>query len=183
MRFSFLPKNLGVLPFLRNGRSRSSAFLGCSVQSAVPAICIKSRRAGPILSSLIKRDDHDWSSATIMIDSDDHDVGHDKFFVHAVITKTIYHLKELLPELKYCHYITDSPTSQYRNKSIFHLISNHSVNFGMPATWTYSEAGHGKGQCDPIGGTSKRLSFEMSHAGPKDMFCHLDVGSGDGAVW
>ena len=49
-----------------------------------------------------------------------------------------------------------SPTLQYRNKTIFKLISHHKEYFGLEATWNYSEVGHGKGPCDSIGGTAKR---------------------------
>ena len=45
---------------------------------------------------------------------------------------------------------------QYRNKTIFKLISYHREYFGLEATWNYSEAGHGQWPCDPIGGNAKR---------------------------
>ena len=52
-------------------------------------------------------------------------------------------------------FFSDSPTLQYQNKTIFKLISNHKEYFGFEATWNYSEVGHSKGPCDPIGGTAK----------------------------
>jgi len=54
------------------------------------------------------------------------------------------------------HYWADSPISQYRNKTIFKIISCHEEYFGCKASWCYMESGHGKGPCDPIGGTAKR---------------------------
>ena len=54
------------------------------------------------------------------------------------------------------HYVTDSPPSQYRNRTMFHLIGNHEMLFRRKATWTYLEVGHGKGPCDGVGGTCKR---------------------------
>ena len=63
----------------------------------------------------------------------------------------------LVPNLKMCHYVTDSPTSQYRNKHMFYLVANHQNMFdGVQASWQYFEAGHGKGPCDGVGGTAKR---------------------------
>ncbi|CAC5388320.1 unnamed protein product [Mytilus coruscus] len=50
----------------------------------------------------------------------------------------------------------NSPTSQYRNKSIFDLISSCETKFSIKASWHYFECGHGKGPCDGIGGTTKR---------------------------
>ena len=56
------------------------------------------------------------------------------------------------------HYWTDSPTSQYRNKSMFSIVCNHRNWLdGGSAIWNYLEAGQGKGLCDGIGGTAKRL--------------------------
>lgn len=54
------------------------------------------------------------------------------------------------------HYWTNSPTSQYRNKTILKVVSCHEKYFDFKASWNYMEAGHGKGPCDPIGGTAKR---------------------------
>ena len=39
---------------------------------------------------------------------------------------------------------------------MFSIMSQHMPLFGVPSSWTYFEAGHGKGPCDGIGGSSKR---------------------------
>ena len=65
----------------------------------------------------------------------------------------------------YVHYWTDSPTSQYRNRFIFHAVANHESLYGCQATWNYYEAGHGKNVCDGLGGTVKRLADEAVRAG------------------
>ncbi|KAI8477551.1 hypothetical protein Bbelb_447140 [Branchiostoma belcheri] len=57
-----------------------------------------------------------------------------------------------------CLYWTDSPSSQYRNKTMSSVISEHEALFGIPACWNYFEAEHGKGPCDGIGGTAKRMA-------------------------
>ena len=81
---------------------------------------------------------------------------HDARFVFALLRSLVPQLIQLIPELEYIRYWTDSPTSQYRNKTIFKIISCHSDYFKVPASWNYMEAGHGKGPCHPIGGTAKR---------------------------
>ena len=81
---------------------------------------------------------------------------HDARFVFALLRSLVLQLIQLIPELEYIHCWADSPTSQYRNKTIFKIISCHSDYFKVPASWNYMEAGHGKGPCDPIGGTAKR---------------------------
>ena len=62
-------------------------------------------------------------------------------------------LKEVVPDLEMVHYWTDSPTSQYRNCTIFKIINKK--YFGVTASWNFMEAGHGKGPCDSIGGVAK----------------------------
>ena len=81
---------------------------------------------------------------------------YDARFVFVLLRSLVPQLIQLIPELEYIHYWTDSPTSQYRNKTIFKIISCHSDYFKVPASRNYIEAGHGKGPCDPIGGSAKR---------------------------
>ncbi|CAC5426436.1 unnamed protein product [Mytilus coruscus] len=85
--------------------------------------------------------------------------GHNSSTVYAFIKDLIPMILQIAPGTKTVHYITDSPTSQYRNKYIFHLITLHGMLFdGITASWHYFEAGHGKGPCDGVGGTAKRLA-------------------------
>ena len=75
----------------------------------------------------------------------------------AFLKKLIPLVKELLPELECVHYISDSPTSQYRNKSIAKVIANHVQYFpGIRGTWDYLQVGHGKSACDGVGGSIKK---------------------------
>ena len=66
-------------------------------------------------------------------------------------------MKEEL-NIKKVHYYSDSPFSQYRNKYMFDFVCEHERMFGMKATWDYFESGHGKGPCDGVGGTIKRMA-------------------------
>ena len=81
---------------------------------------------------------------------------HNASMVKAMICNLIPTIKAEYPALKYVHYLTDSPTSQYRNKSIFELLTRHDSLFGVGARWDYLESGHGKGPCDGLGGSVKR---------------------------
>ncbi|XP_069139329.1 uncharacterized protein [Argopecten irradians] len=83
-------------------------------------------------------------------------LSHNAVSVYAVLLKLIPHIKGLVPNLSTIHYLTDSPTSQYRNKTIFRLISMHKDEFGVSARWNYLESGHGKGPCDGLGASVKR---------------------------
>ena len=81
---------------------------------------------------------------------------HDAKTVFCFLKKLIPLISEIHPDLEFVHYITDSPTSQYRNSAIFSVVCKHQELFGVKASWSYFEAGHGKGPCDGIGGAAKR---------------------------
>ena len=69
-------------------------------------------------------------------------------------------ITELLEELKAngitkLYVVSDSPTSQYRNKEMFYLIKQISEDLSMEIDWIYLESGHGKGIPDGIGAVLK----------------------------
>jgi len=69
-------------------------------------------------------------------------------------------IKRTVPQITIVHFLTDSPTTQYRNKTIFFLITHalqHSIEVSL-CTWNYMEAGHGKGAPDGVGGCLKRTA-------------------------
>ena len=85
---------------------------------------------------------------------------HDTIFVYTITVKLVPLLKEVVPDLEMVHYWTNSSTSQYRNRTIFKIISCHKEYFGVTASWNFMEAGHGKGPCDPISGVAKRKTYQ-----------------------
>ncbi|VDI54169.1 Hypothetical predicted protein [Mytilus galloprovincialis] len=121
-----------------------------------------------------KVDEDELLHKSIVVISDE--MGHNSATVLSIIDLIIPENKQLLPTVECIHYWTDSPTSQYRNKAIFNAIANHSLDYGIRAKWNYWEAGHGKGPCDGIGGTSKRMADEAVRTGkvaiqdPHDFF-------------
>ena len=89
----------------------------------------------------------------VFVSSESHDYA---TFIYTLIGKLNPLLKEIVPNLEMIYYWADSRTSQYRNKTIFKVISYHEEYFNCKASWNYMEAGHGKRLCNPIGGTDKR---------------------------
>ena len=83
-------------------------------------------------------------------------LNHNAVSVDTILKQLISEIKMLVPDIRRIHYLTDSPTSQHRNKSIFRLISTHEEEFGVQARWNYLESGHGKGPCDGLGASVKR---------------------------
>ena len=69
------------------------------------------------------------------------------------------------------HMLSDSPVTQYRNKTMFQIISNYLEKI-IPTiehfSWNYTETGHGKGAPDGVGGTLKR-SADRAVAEGKDV--------------
>lgn len=85
---------------------------------------------------------------------------HDAAAIWAHLVPMIKLAIEINPFIDTIHFQSDSPSSQYRNKYIFHMISVLHNDFPQlkAITWNYSEAGHGKGAPDGIGGVLKRTA-------------------------
>ena len=63
------------------------------------------------------------------------------------------------PNARKIHFISDGPTSQYRNKKNFYLASTVPFVQGFThVTWNFTEASHGKGAPDGVGGALKNLA-------------------------
>ena len=105
----------------------------------------------------------DLQHKSMVIVSDE--LGHNSSAVITFIDRIMKEVSKIAPDLAIVHYWTDSPTSQYRNKVIFDLVSNHTDIYGVRAVWNYFEAGHGKGPCDGLGGTTKRMADESVRSG------------------
>lgn len=100
---------------------------------------------------------NDVKHKSLVVVSDE--LSHTSSTVFAIMKQVIAEVRAILPNVEMVHYMTDSPTSQYRNKQIFSIVAQHDTIFpGIKATWLYFEAGHGKGPCDGVGGTAKRLA-------------------------
>ena len=53
--------------------------------------------------------------------------------------------------------VSDSPTSQYRNKDIFYLNNAFATEHDLSLRWIYLESGHGKGIAGGVGAAVKRV--------------------------
>lgn len=91
----------------------------------------------PIVIYYKLSDSNELLHKSIVVISDE--MGHNAPTVLTIIDKLIPEIKSLNPALKYIHYWTDGPNSQYRNKIIFHAVANHASTYGVAATWNYWE--------------------------------------------
>lgn len=72
--------------------------------------------------------------------------------------KNITKLKSVALEMTFIHYWTDRPTSQYHSKTIFSIVAKHEAEIGVHVNWNNFKAGHGKGICDGVRGSVKRMA-------------------------
>lgn len=87
-------------------------------------------------------------------------VRHDASAIWAHLTPLIQLALEENPFTTTLYFLSDSPTSQYRNKFIFYMISQFHYDFLQLNTviWNYSEKGHRKGAPDGVGAVLKRTA-------------------------
>ena len=90
---------------------------------------------------------------------------HDATAVYLYQKRFIAFLKEFLPptcKLAKMIYFSDGAGSQYKNRKNFANLCYHEEDYGIAAEWHFSATSHGKGACDGIGGTVKRLAARAS---------------------
>ncbi|KAJ8875778.1 hypothetical protein PR048_023677 [Dryococelus australis] len=67
------------------------------------------------------------------------------------------YLLQQCPQVKILNFLSDSPSTQYRNKKNFCLFQSVVERYPLVtmATWNFGEAGHGKAALDGVGGCLK----------------------------
>ncbi|KAL2087166.1 hypothetical protein ACEWY4_018225 [Coilia grayii] len=87
---------------------------------------------------------------------------HDPSAIWAHLTPVLIYLIEKYPEATTLHVVSDGPTTQYRSKKNFFLLTNVPYQMGWKrVTWNVLEAGHGKGPADGIGAAVKRRADDI----------------------
>ena len=88
---------------------------------------------------------------------------HDTIAVYLYQKKFISHIsKRFNFPFKKIKYFSDGAASQYKNRKNFINLCHHKEDFGISAEWHFSATSHGKGACDGLGGTVKRLAARAS---------------------
>jgi len=92
---------------------------------------------------------------------------HDPAAIWAHMRPILTKIKYKYPDITVVHFISDSPSSQYRCVKNLYLMKTlmHQEYGFQHVTWNYTEAGHGKGPADGIGGVLKRTADEVVNAG------------------
>ncbi|KAL5509316.1 hypothetical protein EMCRGX_G004658 [Ephydatia muelleri] len=87
---------------------------------------------------------------------------HDAVSVHLFVKNFLDFLALNIKGLKKVYYFTDGASSQYKNRKNFINLAFHMEDFNVEAEWHFFATAHGKGPCDGIGGTVKRLATKGS---------------------
>lgn len=89
-------------------------------------------------------------------------LNHDTVAVHLFQTEIVKFIKKNLPKVKRMIYFSDGAGAQYKNRKNFINLSHHLQDFNISAEWHFFPTSHGKGPCDGLGGTLKRLAARAS---------------------
>ena len=94
---------------------------------------------------------------------------HDTVAVHCYQRHLIAFLQTSLPHLHHIVYFSDGAASQYKNRKNFSNLICHANDFpAVTAEWHFFATSHGKGPCDGVGGSVKRLAAKASLQRPYD---------------
>ena len=94
---------------------------------------------------------------------------HDTVAVHLFQKRLIAYLRRKVSSYpQKIYYFSDGAASQYKNRKNFINLCHHQEDFGVDAEWHFSATSHGKGACDGLGGTVKRLAARASLQRPYD---------------
>ena len=102
------------------------------------------------------------------------DLQHDTCFVYEVLRRMTTFCQQKYPQLKAIEYFSDGCAGQYKNYKNFMNLCLHQQDLNMSATWSFFATSHGKGPCDGIGGTVKRLARLESLRREKDFLNTFD---------
>ena len=87
---------------------------------------------------------------------------HDTIAVHLFQKVLIEFLTNKIEKPQKIIYFSDGCAAQYKNRKNFVNLCHHEEDFRISAEWHFFATSHGKGACDGVGGTVKRLAARKS---------------------
>lgn len=88
---------------------------------------------------------------------------HDTISVHLFQSHLLQFISSHFDKkVEHIYYFSDGAASQYKNRKNFVNLCHHDVDFGITAEWHFFATSHGKGPCDGVAGTIKRLAARAS---------------------
>lgn len=109
-----------------------------------------------------KEDDEIKHFSFVMISEDLH---HDSISVNLFISKLINYIRtEKRMIVNKIYFMSDGAASQYKNRKNFSSLCQFKNKYNIDVEWHFYATSHGKGPCDAIGGTLKRMATRASLA-------------------
>ncbi|KAI8479207.1 hypothetical protein Bbelb_430710 [Branchiostoma belcheri] len=115
---------------IKNNEEIQSAYWNCDMVTLHPIVVY------------FKNENGELQHESTCIVSDE--MGHNSATVFAILKRVVPEVKEKHPDVKFLHYWTDSPSSQYRNKTIFSILSDHESFLECLRAGTTSKLGTAK---------------------------------------
>jgi hypothetical protein len=110
---------------------------------------------------LYYKDATDETLRTLAFCTSSDNLRHDPAAIWAHLSPMLKYAKENISNIQEVHFVSDGPTTQYRNKKNFYLLYECIEKFFpdiVSASWNFSEAGHGKGAMDGVGAAIKQTA-------------------------
>ena len=86
-------------------------------------------------------------------------IRHDPYVIWSHLIPVLEELENKNPEFENINFLSDGLTTQYRSKPNFFLLCSKMTEYGSKnASWNFSEASHGRGALNGIGGVLKRTA-------------------------
>lgn len=104
--------------------------------------------------------ENEMTTKAISIISDS--LSHDATTVNAFLQALVPEINILAPEVNKLIFFSDGAPAQYKNKKNFVNLCYMKSEFKVDIEWHFFATSHGKGPCDGIGGTVKRLVAKAS---------------------
>ena len=83
---------------------------------------------------------------------------HDTAAAWALLQPVFELLKKCVPQVEIINFLSDGPSTQYKNKTNFYLFNYFCSKLKIKrSTWNFTGAGHGKSVADGVGGSLKSL--------------------------
>ena len=88
---------------------------------------------------------------------------HDPAAIWSYLSQVFEYIRHNHSEVNTVHFVSDGPTTQYRQKKNIYLFCTHLYKEGSAGggSWNFSEAGHGKGAVDGVGGVLNRTADDI----------------------
>ncbi|KAL0821918.1 hypothetical protein ABMA28_005315 [Loxostege sticticalis] len=134
---------------------------GCKFHRQIQAVHFGSQNQISLHTSMMYIQGSKPQSYCTLSDSTDHSPA----AIWAHLKPILIDIRTKHPEIDTVHVFSDGPATQYRQKKNFYLFKLYLEDLDFKkGTWNFSEAYHGKGAADGIGGVIKRLlDTKVSH--------------------